>query len=369
MNNDFLYLINNYNFNKIKPLYSGENIQPFRIILDQARYPLNNLVEIFSNYILDPSYQRKRVWDERRKSRLIESLILNVPVPAVFLYESDYNKYEVMDGLQRISTIMDFILDKFRLEGLDVYPHLNGLRYSQLPSDIQNSINRRYLSATIILKESSAGNHSEEEMKQFIFERLNTGGMELTAQEIRNAIYGGEFNDMLFEVAHYKNFRELINLPLKARLRMEDNELILRFFAFKNAINSFSSIETKRLLDLYAKLAKNLNSSEAKAAADYYCTVLDIIYDLFGPTAFTKGYTMRFERMIYDTLILSISNIIDMYGEEIFDDIQLENMDSKKFEFFNQNRQIFNGRETRINNVLYRVDAFTEFLKREMGIG
>lgn len=246
---------------------------------------------------------------------------------------------------------------------------MNGHRYSQLPSDIQSSINRRYLSATIILKESSAGNHTEDEMKQFIFERLNTGGMELTAQEIRNAVFGGQFNNLLFKISEYSKFRQLVRLPIKTRLRMGDNELILRFFAFKNAINGNMSFETKKLLDLFAKLSKNLDSYEVSCAEEYYCTILDIINDIFGETAFTKGYSMRFERMIYDTLMLSISNIIDVYGEEVFDDVSIDNLAMKKFEFFNENRDIFNGRETRFNNVLIRVEIFTDFLKREMGLG
>src|SRR5690606_36572657 len=125
-------------------------------------------------------------WDPKRKSRLIESLLVNVPIPPIFLYEIEYNKFEVMDGLQRISTIISFFKDEFKLDGLELWEELNTLYFSDLPEELRNSINRRYLSAIIILKESNKNKEKEAELKKFVFERLNTGGMELSPHEIRN---------------------------------------------------------------------------------------------------------------------------------------------------------------------------------------
>jgi uncharacterized protein with ParB-like and HNH nuclease domain len=97
-----------------------------RIITEQARYPLNTIVAMLDGggYNLNPEFQRRHRWDQVRRSKLIESFIMNVPIPPVFLYESSYSSYEVMDGLQRITTITQFYGDKFELKGLDEWPEL-----------------------------------------------------------------------------------------------------------------------------------------------------------------------------------------------------------------------------------------------------
>ena len=118
----------------------------YRIVIEQARYPLANLKEIFSAYNFTPEYQRRRVWDAKRKSRLIESFIINVPVPSIFLYEYDFSKYEVMDGLQRITSILEFFDNKYQLEGLELWSELNGKYYEDLPLEIRTAVERRYLS-------------------------------------------------------------------------------------------------------------------------------------------------------------------------------------------------------------------------------
>src|SRR5690606_3464231 len=92
-----------------------------RILTEQGRYPLQNIIQIMETMNLNPEYQRRRVWKNEQKSRLIESFIMNIPVPPVFLYEISFSRYEVMDGLQRLSTLHDFYTGKFALEGLEVW--------------------------------------------------------------------------------------------------------------------------------------------------------------------------------------------------------------------------------------------------------
>ena len=122
-----------------KKLSSGE----YNLVIDQARYPLAALPVIFKSYNLNPDYQRNKVWDSQRKSRLIESLIMNIPIPPIFLYEISPSKYEVMDGLQRISTIIDFLNNKFKLKGLEVWQELNGCSYKALIPEVQDAIGSR----------------------------------------------------------------------------------------------------------------------------------------------------------------------------------------------------------------------------------
>ena len=124
-----------------------------RIVTEQARYPLPQIPQMVAStdYKLDPEFQRRHRWDNTKKSRLIESFIINVPVPPVFLYEVGYAKYEVMDGLQRLSAISDFYQSTLVLEGLEEWPELNGRTYNTLPEAVRRGVDRRYLSSVVLL--------------------------------------------------------------------------------------------------------------------------------------------------------------------------------------------------------------------------
>ena len=113
---------------------------------------------------------------------------MNVPVPPIFLYEFDYSKYEVMDGLQRLTAIHEFYRNRYALTGLVEWPELNGRTYEQLPTKVREGIDRRYLSSVILLKETA---HSEEDalrLKQLVFERINSGGVAFSAGITQRAL-------------------------------------------------------------------------------------------------------------------------------------------------------------------------------------
>ena len=223
-----------------------------RIVTEQGRIDLHSITTILDStsngkrkYILNPEYQRRKRWDSVRKSRLIESFIMNVPIPPIFLYEIEYAVYEVMDGLQRLTTIYDFYKEKYKLEGLQYWKELNGKKYGELPENVRAGIDRRYLSSIILLEETAKNKEEAEFLKQIVFERLNSGGETLTPQETRNAMYNGKFNKLCIELAKNDLFRKMWNLPLesegeKALLaneqyrKMADIELVLRFFAYRH---------------------------------------------------------------------------------------------------------------------------------------
>lgn len=145
-----------------------------RIVTEQGAIKLPLVKEIFSsnNYERKPIYQRRITWDNKKRSRLIESFIINIPVPPIFMYEIEFGRYEVMDGLQRISTIIDFYSDLYELEGLTEWPELNGKKYSELPQKIKEGIDRRQLSMVSLLKESAKTQLQEQKMKRMVFERF-----------------------------------------------------------------------------------------------------------------------------------------------------------------------------------------------------
>jgi hypothetical protein len=175
-----------------------------RIVTETNNEKLPNFVQALDrqNYMeIRPFYQRRSRWDEERQSKLIESFIINIPVPPVFLYEKSFGAYEVMDGQQRITAISDYYNNRFKLTGLDLWPELNGMYYSDLPNKIKSGLDRRSISSIVLLKESAPDEEDAIFLRQLIFERLNTGGVRLERQEIRNSLSKGLVNDMLFILA------------------------------------------------------------------------------------------------------------------------------------------------------------------------
>lgn len=168
------------------------------------------------------------------KSRFIESLILNIPIPPFYISQDLEGKMIIVDGLQRSSAIFDFLSNKYALVGLDALPDLNGKSYTQLDSDLQARIEDREL-LLYILKPSVPMSIVYD-----IFNRINSNGTPLTRQEIRNCIYIGKSTRLLAELAESEEFRRAIDHGL-SWLRMKDREAVLRFLAFspENAINEY----------------------------------------------------------------------------------------------------------------------------------
>jgi hypothetical protein len=183
---------------------------------------------------------------------------MNVPVPPVFLYERDLARFEVMDGRQRLSALSDFYADEFALAGLQYWSDLDGRKYSQLPSKVRAGIDRRYISSIILLKETAANEEQAAMLKKMVFERLNSGGVKLGSQETRNAVYHGPLNKLCLELSANEKFRRMWGIPVDPNpeekdadeevedstdesttaginmfKRMEDVELVLRFFAYR----------------------------------------------------------------------------------------------------------------------------------------
>jgi hypothetical protein len=164
-------------------------------VVDYNLKTLSDLVTS-SEINLSPGYQRRSRWDDARKSRLIESFLMNVPVPPIFLNEDKYGEYSVIDGKQRLIAINDFLRGRLVLNGLQIFSDINGKSYDDLPPRLQTVIRTRpTLRAIIILRQS------DEDIKFEVFQRLNTGGVSLNPQEIRNSAYPGPLNDFILEIS------------------------------------------------------------------------------------------------------------------------------------------------------------------------
>jgi uncharacterized protein with ParB-like and HNH nuclease domain len=184
-----------------------------------------------------PDFQRQYVWSQTDASKFIESLLLGLPVPGIFLYkESDTTKHLVIDGQQRLRSLQKyhegiFREKKFRLTGLQ--SKWNNLSYRELTEDDQGRLDQAIVHATIFKQDTPT-----ESMNSVyeVFERINTGGMKLSPQEIRSCVAHGEFNSLLFKLNKNKIWRELFG---KESTRLKDVELILRFFAFNENLGSY----------------------------------------------------------------------------------------------------------------------------------
>lgn len=177
----------------------------------------------------NPGFQRREVWDNNKKSALIESILLNVPIPLIYTLEDETKDKDiemVIDGKQRSSSIFSFINNHFKLSGLKILPEYNGLYFRDLEKRVQQNIEKFNLSVVTIKSDS------DKEAKFQIFDRLNSGSVTLNPQEIRNSIYQGPYNDMILKSGENPLFLQLM-FNGKMSSRMHDIELATRFFAFE----------------------------------------------------------------------------------------------------------------------------------------
>jgi hypothetical protein len=279
---------------------------------------------VWSN--LRPEYQRRLRWDKKKKSKLIESFIMNIPVPPIFLYEKTLGKFEVMDGQQRLNAISDFWAGSFKLEGLKIWAALNGRTYAQLPPLVRRGLERAKISAITLMSDTSGAEDNSIELRAQVFERLNTGGERLNAQELRNSLYSGPFNDMVISLSKEKAFTDAWSIPdheqntladgsvsedLKNNVlykRMTDVEIVLRFFAFQEDERISGSVRS--MLDSIMKSNRNMKEEEIETAKSQFRETLILACDVFGDDAFRlpsngdgKG---KLSKPLYDAQIISL---------------------------------------------------------------
>lgn len=297
-----------------------------RIVRSSMDLSLHNLRQSLrdSTYInLSPSYQRRHRWDTKKRSQLIESLLLNIPIPPLFLFENDYNQYEIMDGRQRLEAIRGFLDNTFTLRGLEYWPELDGSQFNDLPPTIQRGLLRRTISAVVLLAETSRPEDSEIDVRMALFKRLNTGGVKLNPQELRNALYPSPFNDMLIQLARWDTFRDTWRIPrytseeaeaVPKRVQnnalyktMADCELVLRFFAIRETVLEDRRGSLRRLMDKSMRQHSGDDSSAINQMESQYKSVLPVLFDTFEGAPFVLPGTNRPSRPAYDALTVACS--------------------------------------------------------------
>ena len=249
-----------------------------------------------------PEYQRRQVWDNKKKSRLIESLLMNVPIPPIYLFENDYNRYEVMDGQQRINSVVDFYKNTLKLTGLDSWKSFNGLTYDALPEKVKRGLDRRRLSSTVIITDLQNQPYGASDIRRQVFDRLNTGGMPLQDHELRNCLYPGLFNQLLIELSSHPIFTDAFDIPRHSAhvtegkrinpilaknslfKRMKDCEIVLRFFAFRPDKALRGSIP--KILDRCMEEYLECDESDISKLRGDFLRCLNLSNEMFGDKIF-----------------------------------------------------------------------------------
>ena len=262
---------------------------------------------------IKPKYQRRQRWDKIKQSALIESFLLNIPVPPIFLAEDEYGKYSVIDGKQRITSIYNFISLGQPLQKLEKFIEIENFTFNQLPTQLNNALRiRPYVRVITLLKQS------DPLLKLEVFNRLNTGGDRLLPQEIRNAAYGGDFNDLLLKLSEHQFLRKQFGLEnektrpySKLYKEMLDVEYILRFFTLRDTWNAFPG-NMRVAMDKYMENNYLLKSADLNKLESIFNDTLEVCEIIWGNNAFQRPDGRReIIQGIFDVQTVSLSLFVE----------------------------------------------------------
>lgn len=330
----------------------------------QAEYMLKKykLKELF----LSPDYQRKFVWTSKQKSRLIESILIKIPLPIFYIDARNDDKWVVIDGLQRFTTIFEYLKDGFRLSSMEYLTNLNGKKFSTLERKYQRRIEDLQLLCNFIRPNTPA------DIAFNIFQRINTLGTKLEIQEIRNAMFRGKSTDLLIELSKSKEF---INIVTEKRMvsfskRMEDHATILRYLAFK--ITNYKYYENNNMnkfLSNAMEKMNEMNEAELISLKNDFINCMKKADILFNMEAFLKPTKKeKNTNYISKSLFESIGYTLDKYSIE---DIKKhkEELLFNIYEIYEDTEFILKTSVATNNppNVHYRFEKFQQIFKKIIG--
>jgi len=309
--------------------------------------------------VIQPDFQRNLVWTPIQKSRFIESIILNFPLPPIYLNETKETKYVVIDGLQRSTTLRQFFNNEFSLLGIEALPKYNGLKFKELPEILQSKFENKKLTV-FVLKPSTP-----MVVIYDLFNRINTGGTQLNRQEVRNCIFIGKSTDMLKELSEKKYFKEAISYGVKDT-RMKDREVILRYLAFRwfDYQNLYSG-DMSSYVEMAMKKINRMNETELKDIKADFERVIKWSYEIWKeknfriPTSQTKG-----------TINMAIFETVNYYLSQRDNDFLKRNKSKIKSNYISlySNKNFYEAVTNSTSNKAKVLDRFRlvfEFLDKE----
>ena len=277
-----------------------------------------DLVRMYNNgkgkLIIQPDFQRAIVWDNASQTRFVDSLTKQLPIPSL-CFSLDYKtqKRLVIDGLQRIQSIINFLTDdNWRLSKLDdIDSRLAGKKVSEIRKQypgIIEIVENVTLPITVLRCDYSKESHNNYLFT--IFHRLNSGGKKLTNQEIRNCIYQGTLNDLLKENCQYPNWRNLLHLKIDNSYRFKYEEYILRFYAFYDNLTNYKGSLAK-FLNSYMSKNKNLKAKDLEFKKELFRKTIDILFQKV-----MEGKAIEVNNTIMESLIIGIAQNLELVTKQ-----------------------------------------------------
>ncbi|WP_187307524.1 DUF262 domain-containing protein [Serratia ureilytica] len=297
----------------------SEPFDPEKIDVDTRSFTIDLLLSRlrYGELSLQPDFQRRSdLWSDSKQSRLIESIILNIPLPNLYFSEVSQDDLAVIDGVQRLTTICRFVEHTYGgkynfqpliLTGMEYLTELNGKAFKELPRFMQRRITETQIVVHVIKKQTP------KEVKFNIFKRINTGGLTLSPQEIRNALYSGKARDILKSMVETKEFLDITEGKIQSE-RMGDHEIALRFAAFySNGYKNYSGNNLDAFLMKTMDELQGLTKKDETALIKAFKKGLINAHKIFGPFAFRKysGDTRRspINKSIFEVQVTLCANL------------------------------------------------------------
>jgi hypothetical protein len=293
-------------------ILSGRN----SLSADRLDMSFGELMNMYSNgeLVIDPEFQRLFRWSIEQRTKFIESLLLGIPIPSIFVAEDTDGRWEIVDGLQRLSTILSFFgmlknapeKNDWTMRAGDIVESLDGMRISDFPVKYQLNIKRSVCRIEVVKWDS------KYDMRYELFNRLNTGGSPLTDQEIRNCIFRGisdEFTDLIKGIASDKSFIKLIDPTEKQVEELYLDELVLRFFTLYDNHDSINKNLSEYMTE-YMRLATK-NEVDYKYKVDVFKRVVNVLLPI-GRSALS-GRNGQLSTSLYDGVFNGLAKNIDHY--------------------------------------------------------
>lgn len=289
---------------------------------DRLDMSYGEIISMYQNkdLIINPEFQRLFRWDNYQKTRFVESILLGIPTPPIFVAEDKEGKWELVDGLQRLSTIISFFglleepsaeKNKWSFEKAPLISSLEGVNVDTLPLLFQRNIKRAHCRVEIIKWDSNI------DMRYELFNRLNTGGSSLTEQEIRNCIFrgnGNEFNNFIRELADMPQFVELADISRKKKDELYLDELVLRFLSLKEDYNSMNDNLSEHMTSFMEEETKYHNLVYDLEKKNFI-NVINLLYKV-GTDVF-KATNKQFSSAIYDGVMVATNRYYENYKNDV----------------------------------------------------
>lgn len=261
---------------------------------------------------LEPDFQRRERWTIEKQSMLIESFLLNVPVPPIYLAEDTFGQYSVVDGKQRITAIHAFMSGALKLTGLESFMEIEDFSFSDLPEDLKNALTiRPYVRVVTLLKQS------DPSLKFEVFTRLNRGGEEMKPQELRKVAYRGNLSDMIFKVSNMpflKSQLKIVNNESAAYKNMDDAEYVLRFLALSVSWRDFPG-SMRGELDNFMIANYKKSNTEVSSYEEKFVKALNACEAIWGVHAFKRhtgaDWRGQFLGGVYDAEMIAVTELTE----------------------------------------------------------